>query len=175
MGKYGPGIPGTHQTGPIVSEYGFRVGDKKASTEVITQDGLIEPKLFWESLMDSGVAYAKDYAKTATGNDTLVANPTNDAECLVIVTVTEAFADVGDDDQTIFKIGKIAHEDDLDDAIMGVDVLVDAPVGYQYVWSGTISATAEIVNVHAVPAEATNGGGTGAINVLVIFKEEEAE
>lgn len=40
--KYG-GVPGTHQTGPIVSEYGFRTGDKWGNHEVIDDKGTLFP------------------------------------------------------------------------------------------------------------------------------------
>jgi hypothetical protein len=39
MGKYGVGIPGSHQTGPIVSKYGIRIGDKDSSLEIVNSAG----------------------------------------------------------------------------------------------------------------------------------------
>lgn len=39
MGKYGSGLPGVHETGPVVSENGFRVGDKDSSVVNIDSSG----------------------------------------------------------------------------------------------------------------------------------------
>lgn len=120
----------------------------------------------WESLMDEGVAYAKDYAKESVGDDTLVANPTYNAECFIIVTVTEAFANAGGGAQTKFEIG--VDTTGSSDSIMAEAVLEDAPVGFQFSKAFTLDKTADIVNVAATAATETS---TGAINVLVIVKE----
>jgi len=176
--QYG-GVPGKHDTGPAVSEYGFRVGTKESNTEVINNLGNIvkegavdanalKKEAMWSAIMSAGVGYGKDYLKTADGNDTLVANPDDDSNALVIVTVIEAFDDKTDS-QPVFKIGKRVPTDDLDDVIMSADVLTDAPEGFQYVWSGEISETDDIINVNADDAE---GDGEGAINVMAFIKEK---
>jgi len=39
MGRYGPGLPGVHDTGPVVSKNGFRIGDADSSVEVVDSSG----------------------------------------------------------------------------------------------------------------------------------------
>ena len=43
--------PGSHQTGPLVSKYGFRVGTEDSSTEVIDEDGQFVPAQMNPSFM----------------------------------------------------------------------------------------------------------------------------
>jgi len=180
-------VPGKHDTGPIVSKYGLRVGDKNSSVEVIDENGAIalsdavdtaqladgavtaaklDAGALWSAIMDSGLGYGADYASNSSGNDTLVADPTATCDVTIVVTVTEEFTDDGEDSQPLFTIG-VDTSGDID-SIMDNTVLTDAAVGYQYVWTGTIDS-GDIINVGATAAA---GSATGAINVLALVKEQ---
>ncbi len=60
--EYG-NAPGVHQTGPIVSEYGFRVGSKYDNTEIINQHGqlvAVNPSGGQDYFVDGNVAVTGD-------------------------------------------------------------------------------------------------------------------
>ena len=119
----------------------------------------------WANILGSGNGYGKDYAKTANGDDTLAPDPGAAASLILIVTVTEAFVDDSSDDQTIIKIGDAADGDEYMDAT----VLVDAPLGAQFVIQDTM-ASGDIVNVNVTAA---TGDSTGAVNIMAFIKLDD--
>jgi hypothetical protein len=190
-------VPGKHDTGPIVSKYGLRVGDKNSSVEVIDENGAIalSDAVDTAQLADDAVTTAKidDDAVTAAkldagalwsaimdsglgyGADYASNSSGNDtlvadptATCDVTIVVTVT-EEFTDDGEDSQPLFTIGVDTGGDiDSIMDNTVLTDAAVGYQYVWTGTIDS-GDIINVGATAAAES---ATGAINVLALVKEQ---
>ncbi len=125
---------------------------------------------FWTHMMAYTIGLGANHAGDKTTNNyELMANPAATQEVMVIVTVIEEFAD-NENTQAVMKIGTREHEDDKDDEIMEDDVLADAPVGFQYIWTGDISDTDDIVNLHVT--EETDPAATGEVNILVLSRDK---
>jgi len=99
MGKYGIGKPGVHDTGPVVSEAGFRVGDKLSSTEVIDSDGLFNSEKLAQSLDDYyivetlanyDVMTGGSVDATASATTTLIDAGSENYEVVILVRITTA-------------------------------------------------------------------------------------
>jgi hypothetical protein len=80
-------VPGKHDTGPIVSKYGLRVGDKNSSVEVIDENGAIalSDAVDTAQLADDAVTTAKiddDAVTTAKIDDDAVTAAKLDAGAL---------------------------------------------------------------------------------------------
>jgi len=158
-------MPGSHKKGPIVSEKGFSVGNKYSNTNIINEEGKLVGAPVWDSLLSAGVGYGGDYAGDSGVNVDLVDTVSGDHDLLIVVTVTEAFADDGSDDQAIFKLG-----DGTDaEAFMAGTVLNDAPLGYQFVYTGELGDGKKLVLDRTVEQGA---GCTGEANIMAFVKAQ---
>ena len=123
MGKYGIGKPGVHDTGPVVSENGFRVGDKKSSTEVIDKDSVIQASLKEDVLRVASISVSNDEIKNLnTAAKELVAAPGAD-KLIEFVSATlvhdyginaltgEHALTIGWDDGSVAAAATVAHGD----------------------------------------------------------------
>lgn len=120
MGRYpdlGPGVTGVHNKGPVVSEYGFRVGDKDDNTEVIDKDGLYNPELMAMSLAgnDEMVGDTIDATTQAT-HTVFTSSGTDQYDVTIVVRVTTEIDDASD-----IKFGD-ADEDDKFGTLSVTDV-----------------------------------------------------
>lgn len=104
MGEYGLGAPGSHQTGPVVSEHGFRTGKKGNTTEVVnsngqvvgTVTGSVEGDLnsakVWEAMSVYEYGVGGLYDKTDAGTITLFGSgAAGTRELLIVLKVTTTF------------------------------------------------------------------------------------
>lgn len=97
MGRYpdlGPGVTGVHNKGPVVSEYGFRVGDKEDNTEVIDKDGLYNAELMAMSLAGNDVMTGGNIdGKVNDTHTILTVSGGTEYAVTILVKITEAFAE----------------------------------------------------------------------------------
>jgi hypothetical protein len=111
----------------------------------------------FSGLANASIAAGKDYDKNTDETDTLIDDVSYDRTALVVVAVTEAFAD-GSGSAPTFQIKAQSAVGD----IMADDVIVDgASVGDVFIFAGDLPATKDL-QVIGVPK---TGNGTGAINV----------
>jgi hypothetical protein len=97
------------------------------------------------------------YPKATNGAQTVAAaDASNDRKVLIVVEVTEVFAD-GDGGQPTFKVG----ETSTTDKFSVTSLLSAAALGQKFLLAGTLSATKALL----VTAVAATGTGTGAIKV----------
>lgn len=175
----------SHTKSGFSSKNGFAVGKKGEEQTVIDTNGSLYQNFTqitasaaelnaattsagaWATLLEAGNGYGKDYLKTASGDDTLVADPVGNYDLILIVTVIEEFADGGTDSQTLVKIGKAAAGSDY----MDNTALTDAAVGTQIIIEDSM-ASGDIVNVNVTAAEDSGTGGTGAVNVMAFIKAQ---
>lgn len=120
-------------------------------------ENLYNKNVFRKALKGSK-AYG-NYPKSTSGAQTLVAADTVDHNVLIIVTVTETFAN-GDGAQPTFQIGQTGTANKF----AATSAFTGATVGQQFVFTGRLTAT------DALLVTATAGSGTtetGAIQVNV--------
>jgi hypothetical protein len=114
----------------------------------------------WAALLAAGLGASANYAKTTSGAQTLLAADADDARvAMIVVTVTEAFAD-GDGGQPTFTIG----ETDTATKYAATTVFTDAALGSVFVLAGTLTAVKNLI----VTGVAATGTGTGAISVMAM-------
>jgi len=118
------------------------------------------------ALISAGLGASAAYDKATTGAKTLLAADADDNRAaIIVVTVTEAFAD-GTGGQTVFIIG----ETGTTNKFMANTVLVNASLGDVFVFAGSITAAKDLL-VTGTPA---TGTGTGAIAVTVLALPAES-
>lgn len=97
MGRYpdlGPGVTGVHNKGPVVSEYGFRVGVEGDTTEIIDKDGLYNAELMAMSLAGNDVMTGGTIdGKVNTTHTIITVSGSTQYEVTILVKITEAFAE----------------------------------------------------------------------------------
>ena len=96
MGLYGLRKPGVHNTGPVVSEQGFRTGKRGNTTEVIDKDGLIPPAVLAASLEQNDVMLGGTIDVTGSGTETLIDAGDENYKVIIMVRVTTTIENVGD-------------------------------------------------------------------------------
>lgn len=102
------------------------------------------------------IAGVAAYAKTTSGAQTTLAAASGARNLLIVVRVTEAFAN-GDGGQTTFAIG----ETDTTDKFAATSVFTNAALGTSFVLTGELSSTKALL----VTGTAATGTGTGALSV----------
>ena len=111
-------------------------------------------------LLTAGLGASAAYIKTDNGAKTLLAADADDARvALIIITVTEAFADAGGNQPVV-----IVGETDTANKFAANPLLVDAAAGSVFVLAGTLTAAKALL----VTLTAAVGAGTGAISVSTI-------
>ncbi|MFA5558614.1 MAG: hypothetical protein WDA59_04030 [Methanofastidiosum sp.] len=113
-------------------------------------DGAVTP------IKVSGLGNVEAYAKTATGVNTLLAEADKARAALILVKVTETFAD-GDGSATVFKIGDETDDDKFLTKNTGT-------AGDIVIVGGEVTSGDKVI----VTATAATGTGTGAIQVTAI-------
>lgn len=111
------------------------------------------------ALLAAGLGTSAAYTKTTNGAQTLLASDAAARAALIVVTVTEAFAD-GGGNQPVVIIG----ETDTTNKYAANTLLVGASVGDVFVLAGTLTANKALL----VTQTAAVGAGTGAISVAAI-------
>ncbi len=102
-----------------------------------------------------------DYQKTANGvqTDIVAADASNARNVVIVVTVTETFAN-GSGAQPTFKIGETGDDNKFADTTE----FTGLTAGDKRAYAGVLSATATLF----VTCNDASGTGTGAINVRVV-------
>lgn len=111
------------------------------------------------ALVAAGLGAYDVYDKATVGAQTLLAADPAARAALIVVVVTEAFAE-STGTQTVFTIG----ETDTANKFAANTVLVDAAEGDVFVFAGTLTATKALL----VTGTAAVGDGTGAIAVTAL-------
>jgi hypothetical protein len=153
-------------------EDGFAAAKSVSGDVTITREGAtaigagkVTPAMLangagWAALLAAGLGASANYAKTTSGAQTLLAADADDARvAMIVVTVTEAFAD-GDGGQPTFTIG----ETDTATKYAATTVFTDAALGSVFVLAGTLTAVKNLI----VTGVAATGTGTGAISVMAM-------
>ena len=92
MGLYGLRKPGVHNTGPVVSEHGFRTGKRGNTTEVIKSNGRIPADVLLPSLTEHDIMLGGTIDGKSNDTHTIFVSDGNDQYDVVIsAKVTEAF------------------------------------------------------------------------------------
>jgi len=117
------------------------------------------------ALIAAGLGASAAYAKTTNGAQTLLASDAAARVALIIVVVTEVFADAGGT-QPVFIIG----ETDTTNKFMTNAILADAALDSIWVFAGSLTATKALL-VTGTPAV---GAGTGAIAVTALVLDAAA-
>jgi hypothetical protein len=117
------------------------------------------------ALIAAGLGASASYAKTTDGAQTLLALDASARVALIIVVVTEVFADAGGT-QPVFIIG----ETDTTNKFMTNAILADAALDSIWVFAGSLTATKALL-VTGTPAV---GAGTGAIAVTALVLDAAA-
>ena len=154
MGKYGDGLPGVHNTGPVVSEEGFRVGNKDSSTEVIDSEGRYNSALLSESLADYDVISGGSIDVTSAATTVLIDAGAEAYEVVILVRVTTVIAD-----DPAVEVGFNTDND-------AFGTLTVTAVGATQIFSGESDAGENVTIV-------SDGDGTGVITYVILAKELE--
>jgi len=114
----------------------------------------------WAALLAAGLGASANYIKTTDGVQTLLAANAAARVVLIVITVTEVFAD-GDGTQPTFKFG----ETDTDDKYAATTLLASAALGAVKVLAGTLTANKALL---VTAATGTGTTETGAISVMAM-------
>jgi hypothetical protein len=108
---------------------------------------------------ESSVGKAVSYAKTTNGAQTALASSAGDRVVLILVTVTEAFAQPTGT-KTAFTIGETGSASKFSDG----SAFASGTVGQTFMFGGTLSGTKNLL----VTGTAATGGGTGAVAITIL-------
>ena len=170
MGKYGIGKPGVHDTGPVVSEAGFRVGDKLSSVEVIDSDGLFNSEKLAQSLDDYYIVETLvnyDVMLGLTGVDptdasdvTLIDAGDENYEVVILVRITDAITGSAGQILDSVQFGYVGEVDDF-------GALTATAVGATQIFTGESAGGANIL----ITKDGEITGGT--FDLILLAKELE--
>ena len=170
MGLYGLRKPGVHNTGPVVSEHGFRTGKRGNTTEVIDSDGLFNSEKLAQSLDDYYIVETLvnyDVMLGLTGVDptsasdvTLIDADDENYEVVILVRITsEITGDAGQIEDSV-QFGYVGEVD-------AFGALTATAVGATQIFTGESADGANIL----ITKDGEITGGT--FDLILLAKELE--
>ncbi len=151
--KYG-GVPGSHQTGPLASKYGFRVGTKESNTEVIDNEGKYNSALLAESLADYDVIIGGSVTVSGSGTVTVIDAASENYDVIFLVRVTTGITGTLGDTE----FGFVTNDD-------AFGKLAVTALGATQIFTGKTTGGNNVTIVH------DGAPGAGAISYVCLAKE----